>query len=167
MGHTRIISALNCWYAFMCPRKCARVIRSSAGDVVRFTVYVSSERDIAAVVYWSEKQTWSQSWREREKSCVVKCYVVCGVRRRISGGGGQRYSEGARSSWRSPRWRRRERKRKKESGNTAVVGNRQSVRSCPRKRWRSEQQRQGGDDGGRANKLPGRSQRQVKQRRRG
>ena len=46
------------------------------------------------------------------------------------------------------RERERERKRKKESGNTAVVGNRQSVRSCPRKRWRSEQQRQGGDNGG-------------------
>lgn len=167
MGHTRIISALNCWYAFMCPRKCARVIRSSAGDVRAFhCVCVERERHRSGGILKWKANVESKLEGKREKLCS-KCYVVCGVRRRISGGGGQRYSEGARSSWRSPRWRRRERKRKKESGNTAVVGNRQSVRSCPRKRWRSEQQRQGGDDGGRANKLPGRSQRQVKQRRRG
>lgn len=43
MGHTRIISALNCWYAFM-SRKCARVIRSSAGDVRAFHC-VSVERE--------------------------------------------------------------------------------------------------------------------------
>lgn len=39
---------------------------------------MSSERDVATVLDRSEKQTRSQSWTEREKSCVVKCRVVCG-----------------------------------------------------------------------------------------
>lgn len=62
---------------------------------------------------------------------------------------------------------KRERERKKTLRGP-MVGTGRGVRSCPRRKKRVEKQSaQTTEERGATNKLPGRSQRQVKQRRRG